>query len=157
LKKRGKPEKENGMKTTLGRLLGIVLCLNLPLPAMVIHNYYEEKEGGIRTESGVINDDYLFMGRELHFSGEAEDLYFLGKSLTFNGKTKLGIFALCEKLIVSGSSGNGVIAAGGDVVPDGAVRGSSFIGCRSGGLFPCLCIPRLSSCVSLWSSPFLWP
>jgi cytoskeletal protein CcmA (bactofilin family) len=90
-----------------------------------------DKDEGIRTESGVINDDYLFMGSDLHFSGEAEDLYFLGKSLTFTGKTKLGVFAACQKLIASGRAGNGIMAAGGDIVVDGAVASSSFIGCKS--------------------------
>jgi cytoskeletal protein CcmA (bactofilin family) len=119
------------MKTKIGMLLGVVLCLSIPLPAMIIHNHCEDKEDGIRTESGVFNDDYLFLGKELHFSGEAEDLYFLGERLTFTGKTKLGIVALCEKLIVSGASGNGIIAAGGDIVVDGAITGTSFIGCKS--------------------------
>jgi hypothetical protein len=112
-------------------IIGIVLCLNLPLQAMVIHNYCEDKEECIRAESGSFNEDYLFLGNELNFSGEAEDLLFLGKRLTFSGTTKLGLLTVCEKLIYSGISGNGIIAGGMNVVINGTITGNSYIGCKT--------------------------
>jgi hypothetical protein len=124
-------KKEQHMKAKTGLFFLAMFCLAFQPSAMVIHNYCEDKEGGIRTESGVFSDDYLFMGKELHFTGETEDLYFLGKSLTFSGKTRLGVVALGERLIFSGKSGNGLIAAGADAVVDGAISDNSFVGCKS--------------------------
>lgn len=119
------------MKSKIFMIIVSVLYLNISLSAMVIHNYGCEKEEVIRTESGIFNEDYLFLGHELNFSGEAEDLLFLGKRLTFDGTTKLGLIAVCEKLIYSGMSGNGIIAGGMDVVINGNVKGNSYIGCKS--------------------------
>lgn len=112
-------------------MIGMVFCFTMTLSAMKIYDYCEEKEAVIRTESGVFNEDYLYLGSELNFSGEAEDLVFLGKRLTFNGKTKLGLIALCEKLIFSGEAGNGIIAGGMDVVVNGTIASTSYIGCKS--------------------------
>jgi hypothetical protein len=119
------------MKSKIFMIIVSVLYLNISLSAMVIHNYGCEKEEVIRTEPGIFNEDYLFLGHELNFSGEAEDLLFLGKRLTFDGTTKLGLIAVCEKLIYSGMSGNGIIAGGMDVVISGNVKGNSYIGCKS--------------------------
>jgi cytoskeletal protein CcmA (bactofilin family) len=119
------------MKTKSAIVLGIVLCINVTLQAMVIHNYRCEKGEAVKTESGIFNGDYLFLGRELTFSGEAEDLVFLGMDLTFDGKTKLGLIAFCENLIYSGMSGNGIITVAKDVVINGRITGNSYIGCKS--------------------------
>jgi hypothetical protein len=119
------------MKTPGITIIGMVLSLNMALPAMVIHNYCDKDDKSIRTESGIFNEDYLFLGNELTFSGEAEDLLFLGKRLTFDGKTKLGLLTACQHLIFSGASGNGIIAGGMDVVIDGIITGNSYIGCKS--------------------------
>jgi cytoskeletal protein CcmA (bactofilin family) len=119
------------MKIKLSILAGMVLCFNIPLSAMVIHNYCSEKDESIKTESGKFNDDYLFLGHELTFSGEAEDLVFLGKRLTFSGKTKLGLIALCEDLVYSGLTGNGIVAGGMNVSIDGTINGNNYVGCRS--------------------------
>ena len=119
------------MKTRFTPAVGIVLLLNMALSAMVIHNYACAKDDGIRTESGVFNEDYLFLGNELKFSGEAEDLVFLGKRLTFSGETKLGLISLCERLIYTGTSGNGIIAGAMDILLDGTVNSNSFIGCKN--------------------------
>jgi cytoskeletal protein CcmA (bactofilin family) len=119
------------MKTKIGILTGIILCCVTALSATVIRKYCEENDKSIKTESGIFNEDYLFMGYELTFSGEAEDLVFLGKRLTFSGKTKLGLISLCEDLIYSGTSGNGIIAGGMNIVIDGTVNGTNYVGCRT--------------------------
>lgn len=119
------------MKSKIFMIIAVVLFLNISLSSMVVHYYGCEKEDVIRTESGIFNEDYLFIGHELNFTGEAEDLVFLGKRLTFDGKTKLGLIALCEDLIYSGVSGNGIIAGGMDVVVSGRITGNSYIGCKS--------------------------
>ncbi len=119
------------MKNKINGIIGMVFCLAVSASAMVIHNYCTDKDESIKTESGIFDEDYLFLGHELNFSGQAEDLVFLGKRLTFEGKTKLGLIALCEKLIYSGSSGNGIIAGGMDVVVNGSIASNSYIGCKS--------------------------
>jgi hypothetical protein len=119
------------MKTKVAVFFSMVLCINMVLSAMQIHNYAKGKKDDIKTESGIFNEDYLFLGNELTFSGQAEDLLFLGKRLTFNGKTTLGLIALCEKLIFSGSAGNGIIAGGKDIIINGAITSNSYVGCKS--------------------------
>jgi cytoskeletal protein CcmA (bactofilin family) len=119
------------MKTKLAALIAGVFFMNMAVSAMVIHNDAKEEEGNIRTEAGIFNEDYLYLGNELHFSGESEDLVFLGKRLTFNGKTKLGLFGLGENLMLSGGAGNGILAAGANILVDGTINGNSYVGCKS--------------------------
>ena len=109
----------------------LVLSLTITSSGTVIKNHTCEKEERIITESGTYDQDYLFLGNELKFSGVAQDLLFLGKRLTFNGRTELGLISLCEKLIFSGSSGNGIIAAGKDILIEGVVNSTSFFGCKT--------------------------
>lgn len=108
-----------------------VFSLFLPVNSMVVHTYCKDKDETIRTESGKFNEDYLFAGHELNFSGEAEDLIFLGKRLTFTGKTQLGLITLTGSLVYSGECGNGIIAAGSDMVIDGKVNGNSYMAGKS--------------------------
>ncbi|MBD3346528.1 MAG: hypothetical protein GF401_15850 [Chitinivibrionales bacterium] len=118
------------MKTKLITGIGMALCISLATFAIEIHMHCEE-EDGIRTESGIYEEDYLFLGHELNFTGAAEDLIFLGKALTFRGRTDLTLFALCEKLIFSGETGNGIFTGGMNILIDGTVMDNSFIGCKS--------------------------
>jgi cytoskeletal protein CcmA (bactofilin family) len=122
---------EKCMKANIVTAIGIALCLNMALPAMVIHNYCKDKQERIRSESGIFNEDYLYLGNELDFSGQAEDLVFLGKRLAFTGTTTLGLMTLCEKLIFSGTSGNGVITAAGEIAVDGTITGNNYVACKS--------------------------
>lgn len=122
---------ENSMKTKIASIIGSILCLSIALSAMQIHNDCENKEKTVKTESGVYNEDYLYLGDELDFFGSAEDLVFLGKRLNFDGTTKLGLIAFCEKLFFSGSSGNGIIAGGMDVHINGSIANNSYVGCKS--------------------------
>ncbi|MBD3243985.1 MAG: hypothetical protein GF331_25555 [Chitinivibrionales bacterium] len=118
------------MKSRMVTTIGIALCMAFAAPAMEIRNHCEE-EGGIRTESGTFEEDFLFLGHALNFSGEAEDLVFLGKELTFSGKTNLTLYALGERLVFTGASGNGIMAGCGDIAVDGLVDGNSYMGCKS--------------------------
>jgi len=112
---------------------GMVACLSLSLPAMVIRNHAQRggDGSGVVAESAAFEEDYLFLGEELSFSGEAEDLVFVGKELFFNGTTQLGLFAVGEKVVYSGRSGNGIMAGCADLTLDGTVAGNSFVGCKS--------------------------
>ena len=119
------------MKLGMIAMIGILFCMNLAPSAMQVNTYCEEGDECIRSESGMFKEDYLFVGHELRFSGQAEDLVFLGKRLSFDGTTTLGMIAGCEKLIYSGMSGNGIIAGGMEVLIEGKITGNSYIGCHS--------------------------
>ena len=115
--------------TKLFVVIGTLVLFSHSLTAMVIHNDgHEKKDAQIRSESGIFNEDYLFLGYELNFSGAAEDLIFIGKGLSFSGSTKLGLISLGEKLFYSGTSGNGIIAGGMNILIEGAITGNSFVG-----------------------------
>lgn len=112
--------------------IGIILCFNTELLSMVIHSECDSnKEKCIREESGSFNEDYLFMGYELHFSGKAEDLVFLGRSLTFNGKAQMGVISLSQSSIFSGEINNGIITAAEIVSIDGRISGDNYVACRT--------------------------
>jgi len=108
----------------------LLLCTAVTASAIQIRNHCEEEEG-IKSESGIFEEDYLFLGHALNFSGQAEDLVFLGEELTFSGETRLGLTALCKRLVYTGVSGNGVMAACGDLAVDGRIDGTSYVGCKS--------------------------
>ena len=118
------------MKFTNILTIGILFFLYTSASSMEIHNKCEEKDY-IETESGSYDDDYLFVGSELNFSGKAEDLIFLGKTLTFRGKTDLGVVAAGKKILYSGESGNGIMTGGMNVIIDGKSRGNSYVAGKS--------------------------
>lgn len=118
------------MKPRLLTISGIVLCLAAALSAMVIRIQDQKGEGSL-TESGNFDEDYLFLGRTLTFSGTAEDLIFLGERLVFSGTTELTLISLGERVDMSGRAGNGVIAGAMNVDIDGTVDDNSFIACRT--------------------------
>lgn len=89
-----------------------------------------ETEGATKNEPASFDDDYLYMGTTLNFSGEADDLIFLGESLEFSGKTRSGLLAAGKKLRLTGTSGNGIIAGCKDMVIEGDIIGTNFIGCK---------------------------
>ncbi len=120
------------MKTNWLLMIGMTCIAACALAAMEIQVHAGEGDKRTRTESGVfLEEDYLFLGHALIFSGGAEDLIFCGRELTFNGKADLGVFALGEKLMYTGEAGNGIMAGALDVAIDGLVEGNSFIGCKS--------------------------
>ncbi|MBD3316055.1 MAG: hypothetical protein GF344_09725 [Chitinivibrionales bacterium] len=119
------------MKAGIAVMIGVIFCLALSPSAMEIHNYCGAEDEIIRTESGVFREDYLFLGHALNFSGKAEDLVFLGEKLTFGGETMLGLFAVCEDLVFTGKSGNGIMVGGMDIAVDGLIEGNSYVGCKS--------------------------
>ncbi|HLV32685.1 MAG TPA: polymer-forming cytoskeletal protein [Chitinispirillaceae bacterium] len=119
------------MKMKLRLLIGIFLCSTVASSAMVIRNYTGKDDEYIRTESGNFDEDYLFLGNELRFSGTAQDLVFLGRRLIFSGETQLTLINLSQYLIFSGVSGNGIISAAMDIDISGTITGNSYMGCKS--------------------------
>ncbi len=84
----------------------------------------------LRTESMKVNDDYIYLGRKLVFTGETEDLIFLGKNLDFTGKTKLGLFAFGKGVLINGKIGNGIASAGETISIQGEIKGTNFLAGR---------------------------
>ena len=119
------------MRINIGMWISIVLCSTLALSAMVIRNYTDKDSEYIQIESGNFDEDYLFLGKELRFSGTAQDLVFLGRRLIFSGETELTLINLSQYLIFSGVSGNGIISAAMDISVDGTITGNSYVGCKS--------------------------
>jgi cytoskeletal protein CcmA (bactofilin family) len=115
-------------KYVTGILVFVVVAIS---SAMVINNKCEEKDDGVTNVSGNFDEDYLFLGNELRFSGSAEDIIFLGKRMNFEGTAKLGLISLCKDLIFTGEVGNGIIAAGMNINIDGKVKGNNFILCKT--------------------------
>jgi len=99
--------------------------------AVVIKNYAEEKESSIKNDNLEYDDDYIFLGNELNFSGKSEDLIFLGKRLTFDGATKLGLTAAGEHVLINGTTGNGIMALAVNTVVNGPVKGNNYFAGKS--------------------------
>ncbi len=119
------------MKTMYYLCIMLFLCSSSLSSSVVIKNYAEEKVASIKTDNTVYNDDYIFLGNELNFSGKSEDLIFLGKRLTFDGATKLGLTAVGEHLIINGSTGNGIMTAAVNTIVNGPVRGNNYFAGKS--------------------------
>lgn len=107
----------------------LVLLVMIP-SAMVVNNNSGEKDG-ITSVSGTFDDDYLYLGYELRFSGDAQDVIFLGKRMTFDGVARLGLISMCKDLIFTGSVGNGIIGAGMNMHVEGTVKGNNYFLCKS--------------------------
>ena len=120
------------MKKSVMVAAGMLFCWFGMVSAMDVETHCEDGDKEIiRNVSTVFEEDYLFAGNELNFSGEAEDLLFLGKTLTYKGTTRLGLVAAGKKVLYSGESGNGITAAGVTVVVDGTIKGNNFIGAKN--------------------------
>ncbi len=112
-------------------MMAVWLVLLAMVPsAMVVNNNAGEKDG-VTSVSGKFDDDYLYLGYELHFSGDAEDVIFLGKRMTFDGVARLGLISLCKDLVFTGSVGNGIIGAGMNMHIEGMVKGNNYFLCKS--------------------------
>jgi len=81
------------MKTKL--FFGVLLLLFISVSAGAVEVVFDKN---FKTENMKIEDDYIFLGRKLVFSGNTEDLIFMGRDLDFTGKTELGLFAFGDKV-----------------------------------------------------------
>lgn len=116
------------MKNKIFSIILLVFSINFAASVTVANQC--EIEDAAKNETASFDEDYLYMGKSLTFSGEAEDLIFMGKSLEFSGKTRLGILAGGKKLLLTGEAGNGIIAGCKDMVIEGNITGTNFIGCK---------------------------
>ena len=76
-----------------------------------------------KTESGDWNEDYLFFGNDLDFTGNADNLYFFGNRLTYTGETK-GIVAVGKSIEIDGNTDNNIHSIGETIYIKGDINGS---------------------------------
>jgi cytoskeletal protein CcmA (bactofilin family) len=124
------------MKSKIVGLILLAFYLNLMAAVTIINQCETEGEkkcemgNTIRTEPASFEDDYLYMGKGLNFSGETDDLIFMGESLDFSGKTRSGIIGFGKDLLLRGTAGNGIIAGGKGITIKGDITGTNFIGSK---------------------------
>ncbi|MBT8358855.1 MAG: polymer-forming cytoskeletal protein [Deltaproteobacteria bacterium] len=113
------------MKTKL--FFGVLLIFFMSVSAGAVEVVFDKD---FKTESMKIEDDYIYFGRKLDFSGNTEDLIFMGRDLDFTGKTKLGLIAFGQEIMVNGKVGNGVTSAGENISLQGEIKGTNFMAGR---------------------------
>ena len=118
------------MRFLLTAVISALFFLSSPASATEVH-FNCKDDNSMLSEPGHYDDDYLFAGSELDFSGETEDLVFIGKTLTFRGKSRLGLIAFGKKVLYTGESGNGIITGGMSTVIDGKISGTNFMAGKS--------------------------
>ena len=110
------------MKTKSLLLICIMLLWGLNLSAVELKLNEE-----FLSESGQYEEDYIYLGNSLKFSGQTKDLFFLTENIEFSGITKLALTGLAKDIAVTGYVNNGVKAAGATVNINGNINGTSFL------------------------------
>ncbi|MBN2441947.1 MAG: polymer-forming cytoskeletal protein, partial [Spirochaetales bacterium] len=85
-------------------------------------------------ESTLIEEDHLFFGKELNFTGKTKDLYFVGEKLVFDGSTSSGLTAFGKTLVINGIVENDCIAGGSTLEINGKIQGTVFAASGEGTL-----------------------
>ena len=113
------------MKTKL--LFAVLFILFVSVSAGAVEIVIDED---FKTETMKIEDDYIYMGEKLIFSGDAMDLIFMGRNLDFTGKAKQRLFAFGNEIIANGKVANGIVSAGETVSINGEINGTDFLAGR---------------------------
>jgi len=113
------------MKTKL--FFGVLLIFFISVSAGAVEVVFDKD---FKTENMKIDDDYIYFGRKLDFSGHTEDLIFMGRNLDYTGKTKLGLFAFGQEIMINGKVGNGITSAGENISVQGEIKGTNFMAGR---------------------------
>ncbi|MBI9100343.1 MAG: polymer-forming cytoskeletal protein [Spirochaetaceae bacterium] len=74
-----------------------------------------------------IEDDYIAGGNNITFSGMADDLYLMGKSVDFSGESKGGMIALGDSVELSGIVAKNLHSIGSSVRITGYVAETAFV------------------------------
>ncbi len=105
----------------------IILCIMIAAASFGINSLeMKHSDKPIHNEAGVYEDDYMFSGKSLLFTGKADDLFFGGEKLDFEGETKNSLSAFGSKVVVGGKVGNDMTLAGSKVTVRGGVNGTVF-------------------------------
>lgn len=113
------------MKRTTGRVLVWIAALML-IAAGGLAGVEVHVDEELDTESTNVQDDYLFLGKRLAFTGSADSLYFLGRELELSGNTRESVFAMARDLDVAGTVGRDAVLAGRTVDLTGTLGSTTF-------------------------------
>lgn len=115
------------MARTTGRRLVTLAAIALALAATgglsAVELHIDEE---LDAEAGSIQDDYVFLGERLSFTGRAHSLYFLGRDLELSGGTRDSVFAMARALDIDGDIGEDAILAGRTVDLTGRFGSTTF-------------------------------
>lgn len=78
-------------------------------------------------ENASFDEDYIFTGKELTFTGLADDMFFAGENLIFSGKTSSSMFGIGDKIILNGDIGNNLYSAGTSIDINGIIDDTVFM------------------------------
>lgn len=107
-------------------LLIIILIFLLIFTISVFAVKIEKSDHKI-VEKGNLNEDYLFKGNELEFSGSADDLYFAGKRLNFTGEVLSSLYGVGDEINVSGKVKNNLMIGAKSADISGEISDTAFI------------------------------
>ncbi len=119
------------MKIRLTMLFLIIMSLGFNLQAAELQFDRENLD-----ESGQFDEDFIFLGSQLAFSGGARDLFFIGERLDFTGDLSLALFAFGETVDAMGGVDNGLKIGARNITVNGPVKGTSFLGGQTVRLEP---------------------
>jgi len=78
-----------------------------------------------------ISDDYLAGGKNISFSGIADDLYLMGRRINFDGESKGGMVVFGDSVELNGIIAKNLHGAANNVRITGHVQETAFIGAES--------------------------
>ncbi len=113
------------MTRTMGkRLVWILVVMLITAGNVAAVDVHVDEE--LDTEGTSIQDDYLFVGERLAFTGSAHSLYFFGRDLEVSGSVRDVVFAMAESLDVDGTIGEDAILAARTVDLSGVLGSTTF-------------------------------
>jgi hypothetical protein len=122
------------MKKIRGILLALPVCLTLLfVPALSAVEVSVDES--IENERRTIDDDYLFLGETLGFSGTSDSLFFFGKSLLMSGENRGNLIAAGESIDVQGTVADDTFLAGRTLNLTGSLGSTSFVAGETVNLF----------------------
>lgn len=110
------------MTTRILAFAALIAALSGPLSAVELSLGESQAE-----ESGTVDDDYLFLGENLGFSGRTESLFFFGEDLSFSGTASGNLIAAAEIIDAEGSVADDTFLAARTITMSGAFGSTTFV------------------------------
>ncbi len=120
----------SGMLKRIGPFVLMFLC-STAMFAVEINVDDQQK-----SVSQSFDDDYLFLGSTLGFSGSADSLFFLGRSLVMSGENRGNLLAAAETLSVDGQVADDGFLAARTISVTGDLGGTTFAAAETISLLP---------------------
>lgn len=110
-----------------------LLLMAVPMTLFAIEINTDEAAGHMDRR---IDDDYLFTGETLGFSGSSDSLFFFGKNLSMTGENRGNLVAAGRTITVDGSIADDSILAGRSISLSGRLGGTTFTAGETVTLLP---------------------